>query len=264
MNDHNLPHRSSELSELLAGYVLGDLEPSEVARVRDLIAQNPQLQQEVEALQATLSLLPLTLPEVLPTAALRTQILETAQTHTVSNRISTAPKKLPQYRRWAAITGGLAAVLAAGWGLHSYQLSTEIAQTKSQLRQANAELTNYRTAVTMLRQPDSRLMAITGKNLQQTATGNLAIARQSKTAVLTLDRVPSLPNGQVYRMWAFVNGKKVTCTDFVPDKKGQVLLQLPDDKWGETTTAIVTVEPEQQLPNPTGEMVMNGGKPIEL
>jgi anti-sigma-K factor RskA len=263
MQDHENNYVPKDYSELLAGYVLGDLTPTEVGRVKATIEREPYLQQEVEALQATLALLPLALPETLPIASLRTQILETAETHAVATTILYPHRRFPFNfsRRWAAVAG-VSILGAAGWLGYHQVMSDQIARTNLELDIARSELKNYRSAVALLRQPDSRLMTIRGTTgLHQTAAGNLAIDPQGKAAVLTLQQVPRLPKDRVYRMWAFVNGKKVSCIDFRPDAKGQVFLNLPQT-WGETTTAIVTIESARQTPAPTGPAVMNGGNPI--
>ena len=48
-----------EWEELLAGYVLGDLEPEEVTEMHQLIAEHPEIVTEIDYLQDTLTMLPL-------------------------------------------------------------------------------------------------------------------------------------------------------------------------------------------------------------
>ena len=70
----------SNWETLLTGYVLGDLSPEEAAVVKQYLETYPQLTAEVESLQATLALFPLSLPKTKPSENLREQILQAAET----------------------------------------------------------------------------------------------------------------------------------------------------------------------------------------
>lgn len=64
---------------LLAGYVLGDLSSEEGSEVQQYLAAHPEAERAVAKLQATLNLLPLSLPEAaLPPAGLQAQLLRVA------------------------------------------------------------------------------------------------------------------------------------------------------------------------------------------
>lgn len=65
--------------ELLAGYALGDLDPDEAAEIERLLADRPDLVEEVRSLQAALDTLPLGLPTQTPPPGLRDRILTAAQ-----------------------------------------------------------------------------------------------------------------------------------------------------------------------------------------
>ena len=90
------------------------------------------------------------------------------------------------------------------------------------------------------------------------STGSLVIAPTMASAILVLRGVAALPEDQVYRMWAVMDGRKVACGDFRPNPDGDVFLQLPVDQWGATPEVVITVEPTVEMPEPVGEMVMVG------
>ena len=69
----------SNWEALITGYVLSDLTPEEAALVKQYLETYPELACEVESLQATLALFPLSLPKAKPSEGLRSQILEAAQ-----------------------------------------------------------------------------------------------------------------------------------------------------------------------------------------
>lgn len=97
MTAHDRPNLPPEpWSELLAGYVLGDLSSAEMTRVQQYLAAQPEAQAEVAELQATLNLLPLSLADgVAPPAALQAQLLRAAGNTTQRPQAAAAPVTAP-------------------------------------------------------------------------------------------------------------------------------------------------------------------------
>ena len=270
------------IEALLAGYVLGDLSPEEAERVQQHLASHPELQAEVSSLQTTLSLLPLSLSEKSPPKNLRSQILEAAETPSSSSNVlpfNPQPRQNKFSRKqksWLGLATSIAAVFIAGLGWQNYnltqQLATaerntsqsqqEIAALKSQMQANKSNLLGYRQVLDILNQPNNRFLAVKGMSSQMPASGSLVIAPNKQTALLALQNLPDLPKGKVYRMWAYVDGQKVDCTRFTPDSAGKVMQQIPLNNWGNTTSVIVTIEPEQGITQPTGEKVMLGNTSI--
>jgi anti-sigma factor RsiW len=259
---------SEELNELLASYVLGDLTPEEVAKVNQLLKSHPELEVEVSRLQQTLALLPLSLPEASPSATLGSKIMQAAArdvgnfpasgsivprreteplpAETRSNRLGRKP------RIWLGLVGSVAASVLIGLSLYSYRLHQQVVATQ-------AELSRYREAIALLRQPSNRLLSLQGTNVIPAASGSLVVVPSSETIVLTLQNLTPLPEGQIYRLWGVVNGQKIYCGEFNPDLQGRVLVEFPlDADMSDSSSVVITVEPSQQLPYPIGETVMTG------
>ena len=242
--------QAGEWDELLAGYVLGDLSPEEIVKVKEHLAQNPELRTEIANLETTLSLLPLSLPQTTPSKSIRENILQSAQVSLISSPSLPIGKK-PQI--WILLIVGLGAMAMTVIGFTNYRLQQKLAV-------AETELSSYKDAIALLRKPNNRLLAIKSMKDQQQSSGSLLIAPQEQTAMLSLQNISPLPQGKVYRMWAFVDGKKVACAEFIPNQEGKVFLKLPLENWANTTTIAVTIEPSAETPEPTGETVMMGGK----
>lgn len=260
------------MEELLAGYVLGNLTPEEVAEVNELLTSHPELLTEVTSLQETLSLLPLALPEASPSPSLRSRLLAQTQAQVehvsssdaLTKEMRTAATEIPQLRRqpwpyakiWLAILGSVVAIVTVGLGLDSYRLRQELASARS-------DLDRYRDAVTLLRQPDNRLLSLKGMGATPTASGSITIAPSSQTAMLVIQNLSPLPKGKVYRLWAMSNGQKIDCAEIIPDAQGKVFLQIPLDRFlSDMVKVAITIEPSQRTQQPTGEMVMVGGASI--
>lgn len=245
------PEQPEQWETLLAGYVLGDLTPEEVATVKQHLATHPELAVEVNRLQATLALLPLSLPPTSPTQTLREHLLQAASA--VSEKPSSRRWRKSQI--WMGLMGSTAAVLFASLGFSNYRLHQQLAAIQ-------AELLRHQNANALLRQPNNRLLTLKGTSPTRSSSGSLVIAPQERTAVLTLQNLADLPPGKIYRLWAFVDGRKVDCAEFKPNSKGKVFLRLPLDNWAGTTSVFVTIEPSQETLEPTGEMVMTGSQSL--
>ena len=266
---HNLQH-------LLAGYVLNDLTPEEIAQVEDLLERDPALAIEIQKLQSILAVFSLALPHAKPPQNLKTLILQAAQ----SDQTPAKPRKRFQRSLAKWVTVGSAAAIIAGLGievthlqrklaaiqLENQHLQKQLATTQNtleqirqnDLRKTRQELARYQEAVSLLRQPDNRYLSLKGMAPEIPSTGSLVIAPNLASAVLVLRGVEALPEDRVYRMWAVVDGQKVACGDFTPNENGDVFLQLPVDEWATTPEVVITIEPTYDIPEPVGEMVIFG------
>jgi hypothetical protein len=269
-------------SELLAGYVLGDLSSEDMIIVQQYLDQNPQAIAEIEELQTTLALLPLGLTEISVPANIKTAVFAAVEDRTTitsaSPRITQSteteqpdrPQKAttpqsPFRIPWSAITTGIAAAVAIGLGLQSHELQQEMAATRQEianLRQGQEKIaqtdSRYRDAIALMGQADSRTLTMTGTGAIAQASGQVMIIPQQNRALLVVKNMPPPPAGKVYHLWAIVEGQKVGCIQFSPEVDGQVMMQLPANRWTKAAQVVITIEPEQSEAQPTGEMVMSG------
>jgi anti-sigma-K factor RskA len=258
MTTENLNQNSQEWENLMAGYVLGDLTPEEVAEVHQLLVLHPELVTEVEQLQEVLALLPLALPEIYPSPKLRSQILENAQINLESQSPIEFQTSHPTYNHVKKylnktfVIGGIMAALLIGLGIDSYR-------TRQQLAIAQGELSNYQEAIATLKQPNNRLLALKGMGEVPTASGSLVFASQSGSGLLTIQNLNTPPQNMYYCLWALVDGKKTYIAEFIPNQSGTVMLRVPIDQilMG-AKSVVITLESKQSTPEPKGEMVMQG------
>lgn len=270
------PDTPQDLQNLLAGYVLNHLTPPEVAEIEQRLEQDPSLATELQRLQALLAVLPLALPNASPTPTLRSRIVRAAQVD--SNPAAARKRFKKSLRPWLA--GGIAAVILAGLSLEIVHLQRRltdaqvqnqqlqeqlaIAQTtleqirQEELQPARQELSRYQAAVNLLRQPNNRYLNLEGLIPEIPSTGSLVIVPAKESAILVLRQVAKLPQDQVYRVWAVIGDQKVACGDFLPNEAGNVFLTLPLTGWGGTSEIVITVEPNQSMPEPVGKMVISG------
>ncbi len=179
----NLP--PDVLEELLAGYVLGNLEPEELVLVQKLLTEQPELEQVVEELQVSLTGLAFTPLPVMPPVLLQDKIFAEF------DQSLQPPKRSLGLLPW--FVAGMAAVLALGLGLDNLRVR--------QLVQDNQVM------IALLQQPATRLVALQGIDRTAQASGSLISDANTKKAVLILQNLPALPLGQAYHLWALVDGK---------------------------------------------------------
>jgi anti-sigma factor RsiW len=269
-----------EWSELLAGYVLGDLTPAEIATVEAYLTSSTAAQQELQKLQATLSLVTETAPLMaLSTAANPATTAEIASLDRLRTRIISpvaqpvgwvSKKRILPWLGWGL--GAVSTILAATFGWQNYQLDQQLAVARQEIQQSGKQLNEQITVAqqeiqhqqVLLRQSGNKLLAIDGMDAGGKSTGSLIMSPAMDTAVLVLQKVPALPAGKVYRMWAVMGDEEMACADFVPDKSGQVFQKISVKEWESAKTVVVTIESAKESPIPEGDAVMMGGEKIDL
>jgi Anti-sigma-K factor rskA len=241
-------------NELLAGYVLGDLTPEEVVQVKQYLEAHPELLSEVKALQATLSLLPLALPETSVSASLGVELVQAAESMVSPVSAKDSALRQKHWRRLMVAMVGVAVALATiGLGYDSYRLRKELAIVRA----------NFKQQSELAQQSNNRLFALKAMDKTQSASGSLVVAPKGQLVLLTIQNLPPLPPGQVYRLWAFSQGKEMTCGDFNANPEGRVFLQMPlEDLLVQTPTVFITVESSKANPHSKGMKVMVGSQPI--
>lgn len=252
------------VQELLAGYVLEDLSPGEQAQVEELLSQNPALMQEVEQLRATLNLLPLGLSSAdVPPPLLLSQ----SPANWLSPSVIKSTPKFP----WGKLAlGSVLATAIAGLSWQNYRLHEQLAtieQTNQTLQQVldsqgdqqqTQQLSVYRQVVNLLQEPNKNFLTLRATQAQSQATGSLIVGAESASALLVLRDVPPTTDGKIYQLWAVIDGKKVPCRSFLPNAQGEVLLEIPFEKWLSASEVMVTEEQVGPARQPRGEMVIRG------
>lgn len=267
---------SDEAKELVAGYVLGELDAEEEIRLQHLLRENPALTEEVQALSAVYRLLPQALPKVEPPAELRSRILS-AQAELDAEQPGAAAgdglDMLQERRsqRWAVagrshsragrfgLPWGAIASVAAGFailalGLDNLRLRQQVSQVGS------GGGIDARAIATILQQPNSRLISLQDSSAPAAGTVLFTPGRWDEV-VIAMENLPALSPDQTYRMWLRLqDGRMILCGEFVPDSRGTVFAKLtppqqptPDNK---AASVFITVEFQGSPAEPQGNPVV--------
>jgi hypothetical protein len=237
--------------QLLAGYVLDDLDEAETTLVEQWLTDYPEVAAELESLQTTWDTLPMVLPEVQPPPGLRDRILATVTASAAAPAAAQAltPHPLPPTPfPWAKLLLGL------GW------LATAIAlafswQENQRLRLA---LRQQEAVVASFSQPANPLYTLAGTPAAPQATARLVVNPADQTALIVTTDLPPLPADQVYRLWALADSDPVFCGQFNP--------AAPQDtnQWNLPSAAcieapvqmLITADRLADPPVPAGDLVL--------
>ncbi len=168
-----------------------------------------------------------------------------------------APSRFWSGFRWAAsvavAAGLLAAVLSAfvtaRYEARMGQMARELAALREQTQQ-------QLLALTLLRDPATRVVALAGLAPSPNARGRM-IWHEVHGGVLVAGDLPPVPPGQVYELWAIVEGKPIPAGLFTVDAEGRGGLRvgaLPGAP--RVDQFAVTLEPAGGTPAPTGQMYL--------
>lgn len=249
---------STEDQLTIAGYVLGDLEPEEMAQVEQRLAADADFLAEVHAMQVSLWMTPQGMPMMTPPPQLKDRILAAnaeAEGIPVGIPDRTTPVE-PVLRSpsipWSKILAGLALLTALLLGADNFRLRQSLSV---------AQRTESDRVATILQRPTSRLVALKG---EKDAAGTLLFTPGKwQEVVVSLGNLPPLPPDQIYRMWlTLANGETIACGEFNTNAEGSVFVKLtpPEQppKGVKATGIYVTIDGVNAPLNPGGDRVMSG------
>lgn len=190
-----------ELQLWLAGYVLGDLSPEEAEGLQAILKQQPQLQQELEALQQTLERVH-AVEERQPPPSLRASVLQ-AQAEQARQPLPTPGRRLSWGSRLSPV-GALAAGLILALGLGNLYLWRRL--QVAPVQEVPGAVLTYELQPTAENLTGSVTVEVDPDRLQ----GRL-LARD----------LPPLPEGRVYALWVVLEPG----APFTTDEAGAILAQ---------------------------------------
>jgi anti-sigma-K factor RskA len=233
------PLTPQAIETLAAGYVVGDLNPAELAVFEQLLKDDPTLAADVAQLQVTLDRVAHDLNSVEPPTHLRSAILATA----------TVPQPTSQPKRlrvpWSAVLGSVAALLILYLGVENYQLRQE--------RQIAQDIN------TLLQQSQTQLFSLKAVNSADPATGSFVVNLGQRQGILLVQNLAAPPANQVYRLWAIADGEKIPCGTLNTNAQGKVLAEfwMPADFYDTGISGLfVTLESSTSSRYPTGPVVI--------
>jgi hypothetical protein len=180
----------------------------------------------------------------------------------------TAPRPLPQARRWLPWAGGVAAAMVAGAALSAgfvaahYEtklgvMAREMAAMRERVafqeRSLRDQLRVYAGIVDLLREPGTRVVAMQGAGPHPAAIGRM-IWNETSGGHVFVANLPPAPAGKAYELWTIAGGTPRPAGLFATDASGKGAHAVAPA--GRVDVFAVTLEPAAGVPTPTGPIVL--------
>ncbi|NES99559.1 MAG: anti-sigma factor [Sphaerospermopsis sp. SIO1G1] len=270
---------SEHIENLVAGFVVDDLLPEETQEFQELLNENPDLITEVEDLQEVLRQVVDGFVEVEAPAHLLPQILAQVENEQVKNEqakevyrpqpSNVSPEILTKRSLWGwkTITGGIAAVLLVIVGIDNYRLRQNVGFLTAENQSLRQDFAQARVVKTMLERDNTKLITFRGVNSKSSASGSIMINPEQEKAVMVFQNLPAPPPNHVYLLWTIVDSEKLPCGKVKPYKWGNAAYELPftnqmyqEFSHPEFSGLIVTLEKDENVPTPTGTVVLESSQ----
>jgi anti-sigma-K factor RskA len=220
-NPTSLDFSDDHLQELLVGYVLGHLSESERQEFEQLLQQQPQLLTQVDQCQEVMATLAYK-TRLTPSPQLRERILAIADPATTPAPSTTmltgaAVSRAKPFSRSRSLWPRLGVVLAAvtlGW----------LAVDNFLLRR---QLHGLELAFQEVQERETLKFELKGTAVASNSTASVLLDIETGKAFIGVQNLPPLKPGEIYRLWAITQDKKILCGEFNTLPSGQLISFFP-------------------------------------
>lgn len=258
-------------SGILERYVLGQCTPEEIKEVQCMARVFNEVQNEIDAIEATLQTYA-QMQAVAPPVALKAKII--AQLDTLSSDMPDAKHhKLPETKvvsiqqntsnfKWQMLAAACL-VLALGLGYLYNHSNNQRIELNNKLDVSQNDLATWEQNNSNLKQrlqkADALLAMVNDTAIQQIQMKGLAIAqnalatiywnKQDKQVYLNINNLPQPKQGQQFQLWAIADGKPVDLGVFDVNTDSMVIVKMKEIQ--NPQAFAVTLEPAGGSISPT-------------
>ncbi|MFK7971571.1 MAG: anti-sigma factor [Bacteroidia bacterium] len=256
-------------SGILEAYVLGEVSPQEAREVSCLSSIYPEIQTELESLQAGLEGLASSF-EKTPPPALKASILaaldaiededETpiAMAPQVSEHIGEKADESavvkPMFSRWYVQAAAAVALLLGGLYLGQQMMNgqiegmeNEIASLQQGQNTLQEQLDARSSDIALLTKPSSKIIDLAPQPKANGATMKVLWQPETGESYFLATTLPAPPSDKDYQLWALIEGKPVDLGVIPRDANGIIKMKGT----GRADAFAVTLEPKGGSVNPT-------------
>lgn len=138
-------------------------------------------------------------------------------------------------------------------------LENQLYKREQVIMHLNEIISSQSDALEFIQKPNIKIIKLHDYRNKVMDEGKLLMDLPNKKAVLLVNNMGKLPDGQTYQLWAYIDSDPVSLGIFQPDDIGNAILKI---EYLPNTTDIlryaVTSEPVDGSPRPTGEMYLLG------
>jgi anti-sigma-K factor RskA len=256
-----------EFEELSAAYALGAVTPEEQQAARAHLVTCPKCTRLAGQLRSVVDLLPLSVAQVTPPAALRDRVLAAVQQEGRVVPIERGTQIQARRRKpvwgWGTrllATAAVVLLLLTGamtaWNISLQQQASTLQHQNTQLGSQVAALQNAKNT---LQREVAQVYAMQGQGQAQAATGSLIYIPQKNITLLYLYGLPELQGSHLYQGW-LIHQNKPTSIGKLTLQNGIASLTFSGKVTG-FDLAAVSLEPGPRVSPiaPLGPVIVTGG-----
>ena len=257
------------LSGILDAYVLGALSDAECAEVEKYAEQYPEIWAEIDSIEKTMGEYA-KLHSLKPSNELKGKIMDKIIGNEVSEpkikRISLAEEESRDPRNKLMWSIAASVLLMISLTINIYLSSRTInaehyvhellgknGKKDSLMKLVKSENEQMQADIAILKDPMYKVVKLKGQATDTTAKAMVCWCPDNKSVYFEADKMPELPKGMQYQLWAMVDGKPVS-EGMITITDG---LHKMNDITGATAFA-VTMEKEGGSDTPHGNMIVLG------
>jgi anti-sigma-K factor RskA len=251
--------------ELAAVYAVGALDGDDLVGFQAHLAEGcDRCVLTLREAEHALTQMALAGPPAIPPAEVKAALLQRLDGER-ARPVRRAPRRA-SWVPWAAGTAAaavIAAMVTGGFVASRYearlgQMARETAAVRERLQRDEAALreqvTAYRSAVELLRDPATRVVELHGAGPAPEASGRM-IWHDRTGGQLFVANLPPAPAGKAYELWTLGGPAPAPAGTFQVDASGRAMHRV-EPATGPAAKFAVTLEPEAGVPAPTGPIVL--------
>jgi anti-sigma-K factor RskA len=251
------PTQSRQLQELCALYVLGALDAMEAAGLEArLRAGDAEVAREVAALREVVEHLPYALQPVAPDPAVRARLMRRIQESVPT--VGRPARRRGRPRLWLWLPRVAAAILILSLSWMVYDARRQVSGLEAEIQRLHSTAAERQQLLLLLASPQVTIVSLTGSEHAPQAGARVLWDTQHREWTVVTRNLPPLPPGKAYQLWFLTPGAPQPSRTFHPQNGyGIVQVPLPPEQI-RVAGAAVSVEPEQGVTQPTGDIVLVG------
>ncbi len=245
----------NHVTDLLAAYALGALDPEEKQAVSKHLSQCDSCQGEWQSYQETTALLAWSVPQIDPPEKIKQKILKTAQQSTASKMPLARTRLFDWFYRSAPALSFVFLVAIIGLLISILLLWQQVRQADLREQAAMQQVASFR-----MLSNDYQVVHLTSMDNMSHASGVLVFTQDGMSGALIVNGLPVLDNNHQYQLWLNKNGMRTSGGVFNVGQDGYNLVEVGQAPlaFNSYSSFGITIEPYGGSPSPTGKKVLGG------
>lgn len=231
-------------SDLLEKYLIGDISTEELYKVEYFIDEYPEVKEQFSEMEDNLESFAKTFSRPAP-AEVKQSVIDYAS----KEKKSTVPSTKWYYGAVACVVTLLfTAVSIYLWKQNEMLIAqnnevvNKFMSLQNDIVDTNSKLEDFKNQLTVLNKAETRKYVIKGNQRAKDLKTVAYINSNDKLSVMNIVSLPELPEGQVFQMWANVDGELVSLGVLEKNEQQEKMVTLPFKE--NALSYNITIEPE--------------------